>query len=64
MMISMLQIPEPNWDDLPSTASCPVELKFDLDDHLVNEINSTYQEVDRTVSLTAVSCYSTNLSHN
>lgn len=49
-MISMIQEPEPNWDDFPSKASCPIELKFDLDDHLVNEIQSTYQEVERTVS--------------
>lgn len=50
LMISLVQEPEPIWDDLPSKTSCPVELKFDLDDHLVNEIQSTYQEVEKTVS--------------
>lgn len=46
----MVQEPEPNWDEIPSKTSCPVELKFDLDHHLVNEIKSTYKEVEKTVS--------------
>lgn len=45
----MAQEPEPTWDDLPSQTGCPIELKFDLDDHLVNEIQSTYQEVEKSV---------------
>lgn len=49
-MVSMLQKPEPNWDDLPSNTRIPIELKFDLDDHMVNEIKSTCQEVEETVS--------------
>lgn len=49
-MVSMIQIPEPNWNDLPSNTSGPIELKFDLDAHLVNAIKSTCQEVEKTVS--------------
>lgn len=50
-MVSILQKPEPNWDDLPSNTINPAEeLKFDLDEHLVNEIKATCQEVEETVS--------------
>lgn len=50
MILSMIQEPEPDWDDLSNAAGYPVELKFNLDDHLVQEIKSAYQEVEKTVS--------------
>lgn len=50
-MISILQIPEPDWDQLPAHAPVPIELKFDLDDHMVKEIQDTWAFVENTVSI-------------
>lgn len=50
-MISLLQVPEPDWYQLPAQAPVPIELKFDLDDHMVKEIQDTWTFVEKTVSI-------------
>lgn len=49
-MISLMQVPAPNWDQLPTHAPVPIEYKFDLDDHMVKEIQDTWTAVENTVS--------------
>lgn len=38
LLMSMLEEPEPDWDELPKNRIIPKEIKFQIDDHLLAEI--------------------------
>lgn len=50
-MLSLTEIPEPNWNDMPDTVSVVKEETFDLDDYIISEIHRVWENVEKTVSI-------------
>lgn len=50
LLASLIETPEPNWDEKPKLVQVPDELRFDVDNHLRTEIASTLEMVMKTVS--------------
>lgn len=49
ILVSMIEAGEPDWDAKPKVVQVPVELRFDLDDHMRAEIGNTLETVNKTV---------------
>lgn len=48
-MLSLQEVGEPNWDEMPSSIVVPQELTFDLDTYVTEEIGRVTLEVERAV---------------
>lgn len=56
LLMSMLEEPEPDWDELPKHCFAPKEIKFLLDDHLRNEIKRMEQHAATVKDSVVVQC--------
>ena len=51
-MLSLLEHPEPNWDESPIKITIPTEMRFDTDEYLRTEIKRVLADCDlRVISL-------------
>lgn len=51
--MSLIECPEPDWNDVCAKPLPIEEVLFDLDDHLINEINQTFATVNENVNIVA-----------
>lgn len=56
VLMSMLEEPEPDWDELPKNRIIPKEIKFQLDDHLRSEISRMDQHASATKNSVIAVC--------
>lgn len=48
--MSLIECPEPDWNEICTKSLAIEEILFDLDEHLINEINKTFATVNENVN--------------
>lgn len=49
VMLSFAELPEPDWSELPVQVPVPQEIRFELDEHLRQEVQRVRAQVDQEV---------------
>lgn len=49
VMLSLAEIPDPDWNELPKHVPVPTEISFQLDDHLREEVQRVLAQVNAEV---------------
>lgn len=48
-LLSLIEQPEPNWNEMPEIVNVVREEKFDLDENIISEIERVWNYVEKTV---------------
>lgn len=60
VMLSLAEIPEPDWSDLPKQAPVPEEISFELDERLRHEVQRVHAQVYAEVEIIEFKCSTLN----
>lgn len=62
-MLSLVELPEPDWNELPERAPVPKEIGFELDEHLRQEVQRVRIQVYAEVRKEIVVFYNDGLTN-